>query len=663
MRKSLIAGTLGAVIIIVASLLVLNLNALITRHKDYLIAQLEQSLGRKIRVGDVEATFWNGIGVRLANFAVSEDPAYGSDDFVRARDLQVNFKFWPLLKRQVQVKRLILHEPVIRVVRAASREFNFATIGVTASERPEQPAGPEKPRHTVDRPPDRRARPVPIPSVDILGGELRFSDRAKGADLRLSLLDLRVEHVDFNQPIAITLAAALHADKQNFTVKGRIGPLPADGDWQATPVDGRLNVEDLDLALLKNALSNALAKNFDVSGPFQLKDLRFHGSIKDLAVSGAIDASRAAVRYGRTFHKPAGVPLTASMQGRYAGKRVALSQSLAKLDNLEVSSAGAIDLSDGIAVNLSIKTTPASMDGWERFLPGLQPHRLRGRMDLEADIRGKIGKGSTPQLHGTMTLKNASVRFPGLARPVENLDAIVKFSGQRADARDMTLSLGKSRIGGSLAIERFEPLTVSYKLATPELRPADYKLSVSDEHKADIIRNLQSEGQFIVGAEGLIYKGKLGSAAGTFFNAPYKELTTNFSLAGKVAKFHSLRAKILGGSIAAEGEYAFKEATPHFALTTKFSDVDVKEIYAALDARAERDIQGRMNGDMRLAGSDKDEPARPRRSGDRSRRDLQFQYRRKRIHGHDRHSRLDQQREPVLAQEVSRNVHCKGHGI
>src|SRR5512141_1681559 len=124
MRKWIVVGAILITLAVVLAVGLLNINSLIARNKSYLLAQAEAALGRKISVGEVEATLFSGIGVRLTNFAMSDDPAYGSGDFVRAKDLQGNFKFWPLLQRQVQVKRMSLHDPVIRVIRNRAGDFN-----------------------------------------------------------------------------------------------------------------------------------------------------------------------------------------------------------------------------------------------------------------------------------------------------------------------------------------------------------------------------------------------------------------------------------------------------------------------------------------------------------------------------------------------------------
>ena len=603
MRKWIVGGAILLATIIVAFAVVLNINSLIARNKDYLIGQAEQALGRKIKVGDVEATLLSGIGVRLTDFAMSEDPAYAPEDFVRARDLQVNLRFWPLLRKEVEVKRLILHDPVIRVIRNKAGDFNFSTIGNAGKER--EPAAKGK----KERPPKEAAAPAFLISlVDISGGDLRYIDRGDGTDLQLRQVDLKLEDLDFNRPFSVTLAAAVYADKQNLNLKVKIGPIGSDGDWTQIPLDGEIDLDALDLTRLKTVapkLRNALSTDLDISGIFRAKNLRFKGTFKDLAVNGEIDGTQGALRYGKTFHKPAGVPLALSTDARYAGNKVAIRKGFLKLHTLELASAGDIQLGENMVLNLSIDSKPASLDGWEKIVPAIARYQLRGTMELQAKVRGTVGKGAAPQVQGELTLKKASAKPPDFPKPIENLDTTVKFTGQRADIRDMTLSLGKARIQVAAAVEKFSPLTFTYKMSTPELWPADYTSALSEERKADIVRNLRSEGQFTAAGADMVYQGKINSADGTLYNVPYKDLQATLSLAGNIANIQNLRVQAMSGQVQLQGEYAFKDPTPRFSVKTKVNGIDVKELYTALDAKAERDIHGRMNADMKLSGGGK----------------------------------------------------------
>ena len=208
MRKWIIAGSVVIVLIAVLIAALLNLNSLISRNKDYLIAQAEQALGRKITVGAVEATLFTGLGVKLGDFTMTDDPAYSSEKFVRAKDLQVMVRFWPLLKKQVQIKKIILHGPAINVVRNGAGGFNFSTIGKKDKE-PKQAEAKEKPERG---PKEESSSAFLISLVDISGGEMRYLDRKNGTDLRLRQIDLKVEDIDLNRPIGIKLAAAVYAE-------------------------------------------------------------------------------------------------------------------------------------------------------------------------------------------------------------------------------------------------------------------------------------------------------------------------------------------------------------------------------------------------------------------------------------------------------------------
>ena len=601
MRKWLIASSILLVLIVVAFIALLNVNALIARNKGYLIEQAEGALGRRISVDQVQATIFSGIGARLTNFAMADDPTYASGDFVRAKDLQIIVKFWPLLSKSVQVKQVILHDPVIQIVRNRDGNFNFSTIGKKAKAKKDE-------REKEERAPREEQSALLISLVDISNGNIRYLDKKNGTDMQAKQIDLKIEDFDFAKPFSVKLKAAIYADKQNFTLKSTIGPIGQRVDVANIPVDGEIDIDPLNMTQLRATLpimKSAMPRELDVSGVYRVKDLKFKGTLNNLALDGQLEGSNGALRYGNAFQKPAGDPLALNLDLRLTGNKITIRNGHLKLHSLDLTAAGDIQTGNNTVLNLSLDSKPASLEGWDRIVPALADYQLSGIMDVKASIRGSIGKGAAPQIQGTLGLKKVSAKPPSFPKPIEDLDTTVKFSGQRADISDMTLSLGKSRIRLAAAIEKFAPLTLSYKMSTPELWPADYSTALTEERKADVIRNLQSAGQFNMSANGMSYEGKLSSSEGTLYNAPYKALDAALSLADKVANIKSLRVNALSGALQIDGQYSFKEAVPQFSMASKVQNIDVKELYTLLDAKAERDIRGRMNADMKLAGSGK----------------------------------------------------------
>ena len=601
MRKWLIASSILLVLIVVAFIALLNVNALIARNKGYLIEQAEGALGRKISVDQVQATIFSGIGARLTNFAMADDPTYASGDFVRAKDLQIIVKFWPLLSKSVQVKQVILHDPVIQIVRNRDGNFNFSTIGKKAKAKKDE-------REKEERAPREEQSALLISLVDISNGNIRYLDKKNGTDMQAKQIDLKIEDFDFAKPFSVKLKAAIYADKQNFTLKSTIGPIGQRVDVANIPVDGEIDIDPLNMTQLRATLpimKSAMPRELDVSGVYRVKDLKFKGTLNNLALDGQLEGTNGALRYGNAFQKPAGDPLALNLDLRLTGNKITIRNGHLKLHSLDLAAAGDIQTGNNTVLNLSLDSKPASLEGWDRIVPALADYQLSGTMDVKASIRGSIGKGAAPQIQGTLGLKKVTAKPPSFPKPIEDLDTTVKFSGQRADINDMTLSLGKSRIRLAAAIEKFVPLTLSYKMSTPELWPADYSTALTEERKADVIRNLQSAGQFNMSANGMSYEGKLSSSEGTLYNAPYKALDAALSLADKVANIKSLRVNALSGALQIDGQYSFKEAVPQFSMASKVQNIDVKELYTLLDAKAERDIRGRMNADMKLAGSGK----------------------------------------------------------
>ena len=600
MRKWMIAGVICLLLGVGVAVALLSINSLVKRNKDYLVDQAQQALKRKVSVGNVEATIIGGIGIRLSDFVMADDPAYSTQDFVRAKDLQVNLKFWPLLRGEVQVKRVILHDPVIRVLRNTKGDFNFSTIA-----KKEKEEGKEK--QEKKEPAPKRPSPAFLVSVaDISGGEIRYRDLKEGTDLALQQIDLKLEDLDFEQPFSVTLAGALFAAKQNLNIKSRVGPLPPDGNFNQLPVDGEMQLDAIDVDKLRTAvpqIKSSLPKDLDLSGVFKIKDLQFKGTLQNLIVKCGLEGTDGNIRFGKTFQKARGIPLTISTDAQYGANTVLLRQAEVKLHTLEVTAKGEIKLGDGAELNLSLDSKPASLDGWEKIIPAIESYQLAGKMDIRATLRGKVGRGASPQIQGALRLMGVSAKPPQFPKPVKDLNTTINFTGQRADIRETTLSLGNSRIHLAAVIDKFSPLTLSYKMSTPEIWPADFQAALPEERKNDVIKNLTSEGQLAMQDGSVKFQGKVASGQGMLYKIGYKSLDATLSLANKIANVRNLRVNALSGALQAEAEYAFDNPVPRFSLVSKVQGVDIKELYGVLSPKAAHDVRGRLNADMKISGS------------------------------------------------------------
>lgn len=293
MRKRII----GAVVLAMSGVLVLtvlNVNFLVRRNKDYLIGQVEQALGRKITVDKIEVTL-TPVGARLVNFAMADDPAFSAAAFLRAKDLQVDLRLLPLLIGQFRLKRLVLESPVITIVRDARGQYNFAS---NARNQKSDRESADISKNASDRKQDSQL--FLVASLNVSDGTLRYRDLKNGSELTATLINLKVNDFEWDEPFDIQLEAAVMAAKHNLKFKSRVGPIAGNRDYRDVPLDGDIRADALDLGKVNNAmpqLRKALPKALRFDGVYTIKDLKFKGTLNNLSLKGAVTGTDASFRF------------------------------------------------------------------------------------------------------------------------------------------------------------------------------------------------------------------------------------------------------------------------------------------------------------------------------------------------------------------------------
>jgi len=293
MRKRII----GAVVLAMSGVLVLtvlNVNFLVRRNKDYLIGQVEQALGRKITVDKIEVTL-TPVGARLLNFAMADDPAFSAAAFLRAKDLQVDLRLLPLLIGQFRLKRLVLESPVITIVRDARGQYNFASNA--RNEKSDRDSA-DSSKNASDRKQDSQL--FLVASLNVSDGTLRYRDLKNGSELTATLINLKVNDFEWDEPFDIQLEAAVMAAKHNLKFKSRVGPIAGNRDYRDVPLDGDIRADALDLGKVNNAmpqLRKALPKALRFDGVYTIKDLKFKGTLNNLSLKGAVTGTDASFRF------------------------------------------------------------------------------------------------------------------------------------------------------------------------------------------------------------------------------------------------------------------------------------------------------------------------------------------------------------------------------
>ena len=111
---------LSIVFVILFSILIyafLNINTLIEENKEYIVSQVEKAVGREVTVNNIRLNLLGGLGLNLTDLKIKDDPHYYSGNFIETSSLIVNVRLLPLLFKDVQVKKIILKDPVIIIIK------------------------------------------------------------------------------------------------------------------------------------------------------------------------------------------------------------------------------------------------------------------------------------------------------------------------------------------------------------------------------------------------------------------------------------------------------------------------------------------------------------------------------------------------------------------
>ena len=267
MKKFFIA--LFVLIVIVAALTVLavmNLNYFINQNKDYLLTQVEESIGRKLSVGNIETGFTDGIGIKINGFSVSDDEGFSDGDFLSAKEIQVNVSFFALLSKKIVVTKLILNEPDISVIRNKEGEFNFSSI--TPGEMSDETGDREKEKG------DDEIAEIPIAAshIEIKNGNVTYTDEENGRELKAEKIDLSIKDLGFDKEIGVKLETALLSKERNVLLDAEIGPITPGMDFGEVSLKGDARIRDINVSTLKKSLpmlKETIPQGLDISGPVE----------------------------------------------------------------------------------------------------------------------------------------------------------------------------------------------------------------------------------------------------------------------------------------------------------------------------------------------------------------------------------------------------------
>ncbi len=597
------------------------------RIKAEVVARAEEATGYDLELARAGLGIsLRGLTVQLTGLAVRNPARAVEDPLLRLDRLELGVELFPLLQREIHVTRLDLVKPQVFLYKDRGGKLNAKVERPPAAATAAPPAG-------------GAGFLLAVPAASITDGSLRFVDEVAHTQVAVADLDgdLRVRV----EPDTVRLRADIVLDGVRADMTGgggaAYGPLriAVKSDLAHAPASGATLVRGATLGLA------AIDLTIDgrVDAPPSQPGAAAEGAqpTLDLALaSGEFEPAKVLSLLGQSL--PEGVRvdgtarLAATVRGRANAPDVAGTLAISgvnvtppeKSSPLLTGLGGEIGFTRSTLAARGIRgalggtpfTLSATVDDFVRprvkggvefkaqltdlaALVELPPDMALERGTIAADIdfstRAPDFAGAL-ELSGNAQGQDIAGRVPGLPVPVRDLNFTARLKGRQGTIEPFRLTLGRSDVGGRLAVERLDPPTLTFALSSSRVdldellaKPAGAAAPTEPAAKKEPPPMAPMRGT--LRASELIYR-----------QLTAREASLELTLDQNGLRVDDVRASLLGGSLG--GDLAVDFADPdslRYTSNLVVRGVQANEILSATTP-VKNLIYGRLDMKLDLAG-------------------------------------------------------------
>jgi uncharacterized protein involved in outer membrane biogenesis len=464
-RKKLLIILASILTIISAGLLAVPRLVDAARIKNIIITQLEAGLQRNVAAQAAEITTLTGLGVRLENVVISEDPRFGRAPFVRVQSLHVRPNLLTLILGRVALSSLHMEKPVINLVRNRAGVWNFESIGNAPSqefhkEGKVQPADLEK------------SAPIAVSEFRLRDGILSVRDESSTS----AMIETRYEHINLALNDLLTggtgsfsLGVQLPGvDKGSLRAAGKFGPLDT-AKLKKTPIDGSIEFSEIPFASLKSFLSPAAPGETDWQGTLST-ETHFRGNIAEaFYLNGKTSFSDLKPRRADRESPEVKGEIQYTLKYQFDPGSIQIEKSQLRMPASTVNLAGTVKTQkDESLLDLKVDSTKTSVDDLLKVASVLgqgppEGTKASGQGQFHLHITGTT---KSPETAGQVNFFNSEINYPGLKEKILLSPVTLTFEHNWVSSNELQITVGdrtrlKAQLAAYFAPERFLSLKVN----------------------------------------------------------------------------------------------------------------------------------------------------------------------------------------------------------
>ena len=204
----LVYGAIGLLAIAVAAVTFVVMSPPTDLIRNQIVTQVKAATGRDLQIaGPASFTIFPTVGLRVSDVTLSPPPGMDGPPFLTAQSIDVGVRLLPLLRREIAVDRLVLHQPVfdLRVDASGRRSWKMALGRLhRALRRAEAPvdahalvrAGFAGPAHAAD------ISELSLGDIRIVDGTASYRDERNGKSARFDAINVSADLPSIVEPLA-----------------------------------------------------------------------------------------------------------------------------------------------------------------------------------------------------------------------------------------------------------------------------------------------------------------------------------------------------------------------------------------------------------------------------------------------------------------------------
>lgn len=260
--KILFALTCLTVVLLIGGFITLKL--MFPPEKIRTLAQnyVKENFQREIVFNDAKITW---IGLKLTDFALSENTTFDNGTFIKADHLEANLKILPLLSKKIEISDILIDGLTVSVIKNKDGSFNFDTLTPAVSENTKDQSEQNNKQTVKEEKKDESEFGFDLmaETLSVKGCNFSYQDKQTDMDFSVDNLNLEILNLDLKHPFELILSFSTDYKQQGLANI-------------SVPVKIAL---ETDLAGLDMAKASATVK--EIYASYKNVKLNISGTIKD----------------------------------------------------------------------------------------------------------------------------------------------------------------------------------------------------------------------------------------------------------------------------------------------------------------------------------------------------------------------------------------------